>query len=239
MKTKAILSLSGGLDSAVLLAHTAQSRDVSCVGFSYGSKHNPYENAAAVSIAAHYGVPFRLVDLSSVFLAMLKSDLLRNGGDVPEGHYEADSMRRTVVPGRNLIFASLLAGLAMSDRANEVWMGVHAGDHFIYPDCRPDFFHHLNRAVLEASEGSVWIRTPLMNIDKAEIVKRGIVLGVPFHLTRTCYVNDPIACGRCGSCQERLEAFYLNGIEDPIKYNSRVLFPKGESSGKVEGGAGV
>lgn len=226
MKTKAIVSLSGGMDSVTVLADAvASERDVEAVGFYYGSKHNVFENAAAQEVAAHYGVPFRLIDLSSI-MESFKSDLLLSGGDVPEGHYEQSNMSRTVVPGRNIIFISVLTGIAWTRDALEVWLGIHAGDHAIYPDCRPDFFTAQRAAVEFGTGHKVTLRAPFLFVNKQQILERGHELGVPYHLTRTCYKAQPMACGKCGSCQERLEAFAKLGRPDPIEYESRVLLPK-------------
>lgn len=127
--SKVVLSLSGGLDSTTLLAYAKnKGYEVITIAFKYSSKHNLYERAAAMSIANHFQVQFRVVDLSGA-LDCMKSDLLKSGGEIPEGHYEAKSMQRTVVPGRNLIFASVLAGIAWSEGADQIYLGVHAGDH--------------------------------------------------------------------------------------------------------------
>lgn len=223
---KTVVSLSGGLDSAVALAYAKSlGHELLAYGFCYGSKHNKYENEAAANVAEHYHVPFRLIDLSGVFKGF-KSDLLLSGGAIPEGHYEAESMKATVVPCRNLIFASILAGLAESEGADSILLGVHAGDHHIYPDCRPDFVGLLDAAIGRATSEKVQIEAPLLHINKSVIVKMGHELGVPFHLTRTCYTDGPIACGRCGSCQERLEAFALNRLRDPLEYETREPLPK-------------
>jgi 7-cyano-7-deazaguanine synthase len=214
----AVVSLSGGIDSATVLAHVLQKEtEVRAIGFAYGSKHNEYENKAARAVAEFYGVPFDLVDLSAIG-ALLKSDLLKSGGNIPEGHYEAESMKATVVPARNMIFASVLAGVAESCGAREVWLGVHAGDHHIYPDCRPDFFFAMWLAVLRGTDKKVSLRAPYLQLTKGEVVFRGLALGVPYNLTRTCYKDQSVACGRCGSCQERLEAFAENKVEDPLQY---------------------
>lgn len=223
---KAIVSLSGGMDSTTVLAAAIESgAEVQGVVFAYGSKHNPYENRAAFTVAEHYGIPVRLFDLSSI-MAGFDSDLMKSGGAIPEGHYEAENMRRTVVPGRNTIFASILMGLAESEKASEVWLGIHAGDHFIYPDCRPDWLTAMNEVAQTATEGKVSFKAPFLYENKLGILRYGVQRKVPYHLTRTCYSDQPIACGRCGSCQERLAAWRELGLDDPIEYQSRVLLPK-------------
>jgi len=223
----AVLSLSGGMDSATLFASMIESgrKVVRAVGFCYGSKHNSYENAAAANLASHYSVPYDLVDLNNVG-ALLRSNLLRQGGPIPEGHYEAKSMEQTVVPGRNLIFASILSGLAWSTDAVEVWMGVHSGDHAIYPDCRPDFVSAMAAAIHYGTDGRIKLMTPFLNMNKNSILEYGLRYQVPYILTRTCYKDQPVACGKCGSCQERLAAFAANGLPDPIEYESREIVLK-------------
>lgn len=216
--TKAVLSLSGGLDSTTLLAHALhEGREVLAVGFRYGSKHNYFENSAAWNIARHYKVPFRLIDLSSIMVSF-KSNLLISGGEIPEGHYEEESMKLTVVPGRNMIFLSILSGIAMSEKMDEVWIGIHAGDHRIYPDCRPAFAHSMASAIFEGTDGQIRLEAPFLNKHKSDIVTLGLGLNVPFALTRTCYKNQELACKKCGACRERLEAFFIQNVIDPIKY---------------------
>lgn len=225
---KCLISLSGGVDSAVVLAecmHNKQ-RDPYTVSFNYGSKHNPWENHAAHLIADHYGVPWRCIDLSQTF-ANFKSHLLASGPPVPHGHYEAESMRQTVVPFRNGIFLSVLAGLAESLGCEEVWLGIHAGDHHIYPDCRPQFFEAMKAAVEYGTDEKVTLYAPYLYSSKGYIIGEGIAMQVPFHLTRTCYANQPVACGKCGSCQERLASFRSWNYEDPIEYETREILPKG------------
>lgn len=223
---KAVVSLSGGMDSVTTLADAMFSqRKVIAVGFTYGSKHNAYEHEAAKAVAQHYGIDFVHFDLSAI-MAGFNSNLLKSGGDIPEGHYQQENMSQTVVPGRNLIFASVLAGFAWSKGADEVWLGIHSGDHAIYPDCRPEFFQAMNAAVELGSDGKVSLKAPFLMGNKTTIIRLGRELGVPYHLTRTCYKDQEIACGRCGACQERLEAFAANGMSDPIPYESRDLLPK-------------
>lgn len=225
-----LLALSGGLDSCAVLATIARYNGdvqgfVQTVGFEYGSKHGRYERNAACRVAAHYKLVHYIIDLSGAFF-IGTSALLLGGMELPEGHYEEESMRKTVVPGRNLIFASILASIAEAQGCDAIYLGVHAGDHHIYPDCRPAFVASLIETVKLSTDGKVAVRAPFLGLTKADIVKHGLEAKAPFHLTRTCYSNDAIACGKCGSCQERLEAFALNGVEDPILYETRELLPK-------------
>lgn len=220
---KIVMGLSGGLDSATLLGFLLdEGYAVECCTFTYGSKHNEYENKAAVDIVNHYQcknypVVQHFFDLSEVFTPF-KSNLLKSGGEIPEGHYNDESMRLTVVPGRNLILLSIMAGLAESIGAEIVALGIHSGDHFIYPDCRPSFFTAANTAIRNSTDGKVTLRAPFLLIGKGEVVNIGTNLEVPYELTRTCYKDQEDACGKCGSCVERLEAFKNNNLIDPVKY---------------------
>ena len=225
---KAIVSFSGGMDSTTVLAEAVAkygSSNVLAVGFRYGSKHNVYENKAAEKIAEHYHVKFILRDFTNLIQGF-DSNLLISGGDIPEGHYEEKSMSQTVVPARNMIFISVLSGLAWSLGYQEIWLGLHAGDHAIYEDCRPAFFYSMNAAVVNGTGERVNLVAPYLYGNKTSIVERGLELGVPYQFTRTCYKDQPVACGKCGSCQERLESFTNNGIEDPIEYESREILSK-------------
>jgi 7-cyano-7-deazaguanine synthase len=137
-------------------------------------------------------------------------------------------MKQTVVPARNMIFASVLAGLAASTGADEVWMGMHAGDRAIYPDCRIEFVRSMCETIVLGTGMPIRLITPFVNDTKRDILKIGLGMAppVPYHLTRTCYSDRPVACGRCGSCQERLESFKLLGLEDPLEYASREIMKK-------------
>ena len=223
---KAVIGLSGGMDSAVLLGILLeQGYEVHCCVFTYGSKHNKYENQAAVEIIKYYqqwygdNVVCHFFDLEDTF-SHIQSDLLLTGGEIPEGHYEDASMKKTVVPGRNMIFASIMAGVAESIEAECIALGVHSGDHAIYPDCRHEFIKALDCAIYLSTDKTVQVVTPLVQDDKASILVKGYALNVeaPIHLTRTCYKDQEYACGKCGSCQERLEAFSIINKKDPVRY---------------------
>lgn len=222
MKTKSIIALSGGMDSATVLAKLLdEGKSVECFGFEYGSKHNKYEQTAARAVADHYRVSYTLIDLSAI-TPHLQSNLLKSGGAIPEGHYNDASMSLTVVPGRNIIFLSILAGIAWSRGASIIGIGIHQGDHAIYPDCRLSFFRAMNDAIHKGTDNRVKIVAPFLNTDKAGIVAWGLAHGAPYGLTRTCYKDQPVACGKCGSCRERLEAFRVNDSEDPVSYEGKI-----------------
>lgn len=208
--THHIVVLSGGMDSTVALATAARtSGDVEALSFHYGQRHER-ELEAARNIARHYGVRHRIVDIEG----LLSGSALLGHGDVPEGHYADDTMAATVVPGRNLLFAS--AAIAQARPGDALWFGVHAGDHPIYPDCRPEFWHRLTALAADAYD--VDIRTPFIESPKSYIAQQGARLGAPLDLSWSCYQGKDVHCGRCGTCVERAEAFALAKVADPTEY---------------------
>ena len=231
MTKKAVMSLSGGMDSTTLLAFLLDSGyEVECLFFDYGSKHNPYEIEAMQKVAAHYQVPITTFDLKPV-MSKFKSNLLHNGGEIPEGHFEQDNMELTVVPSRNIIFMSIASGFAWSVEAQYIALGIHFGDHAVYPDCRKEFYKAMDSALYLGTDRRVELLAPFVEMTKADIVSVGRKLDVPYGLTRTCYKNQPIACGKCGSCVERQEAFALNGMVDPVMYEDSEFW---KSQTKIE-----
>lgn len=215
---KVIVSLSGGMDSITLASfYLSKGYEVYPVSFFYGSKHNVHELIAAESFCKKNNLQFKKINLPFIE-QLFKSDLLKTGGEIPEGYYTTPNMSQTVVPGRNIIFASIMAGYAWSIGANIISLGVHAGDHTIYEDCRPEFIAAMNAAIVCGSGNRVYIETPFLNINKTEILKIGLDIGVDYKSTRTCYKDQILACGKCGSCQERLEAFKTLEIKDPVEY---------------------
>ena len=215
---KVIMALSGGMDSTTVLARLLdEGNEVLCYGFTYGSKHNFYELAAAQKVADHYNVPFTIIDMGSI-TKHFKSNLLKSGGDIPEGHYEDESMALTVVPARNIIFLSVMAGLAWSNNAERIAIGIHQGDHAIYADCRNEFYKAMDTAIYLGTDCRVEVVAPFVETDKEGILEWGICHDVPYELTRTCYKDQELSCGKCGSCVERLAAFAAMNTNDPIAY---------------------
>lgn len=227
---KVVLGLSGGADSTTLLGYLLnENYEVHYCNFMYGSKHNTYEAIAVENIVNHYqNLGYSLIghkkELNSIFIDG-SSALLKSGGNIPEGHYNDENMKQTVVPGRNMIFAAIMASVAESVGAEAIALGVHAGDHAIYPDCRFEFIKALDVAIYLSTDKKVQIITPFIKDNKASIIHRGIYDfkdPVPYSFTRTCYKDQEYACGKCGSCVERLEAFHQNGLMDPIQYEGDI-----------------
>lgn len=220
MKKKVLVVLSGGMDSTVALAWAKLGHLViGAINFHYGSKHNGNELIASAQIARHYAVPIKHVDLPFID-KLFKSDLLKSGGDIPEGHYADESMKRTVVPFRNGIMLAIAAGYAESIGADAIVLGNHFGDHAIYPDCRKSFITPMSRAIEEGTYAKIELISPFCDQDKTDIAALGFKLSVPFEKTWTCYKGGAAHCGKCGSCVERREAFQLAKVKDPTVYEN-------------------
>jgi 7-cyano-7-deazaguanine synthase len=222
---KVIVLLSGGMDSVTAL-YDANSRYelAGAVTFHYGSKHNDREIPFAAAHAAKLGVEHRVIRLD--FIGQLfKSDLLASGGGIPAGHYEEESMKKTVVPFRNGIMLSIAAGFAESMEAAGVVIAAHAGDHAIYPDCREEFMRAMGDAVRLGTYAGVKLIRPFIEMMKADIARHGDALGVDYSQTWSCYVGGAMHCGGCGTCVERREAFMLAGLADPTEYLSHAPLP--------------
>lgn len=217
---KTVLTLSGGMDSATL-AYESELGELLCLSFDYGQRH-ARELQAAADIAHTLQAEHRIVTLRGFAEACPRSSLTNQRMAVPHGHYEAESMKQTVVPSRNAIMLATAFGVAVASGADQIATAVHAGDHAIYPDCRIAFIQALEEALNLGvwSKKTIAIKTPYIGLNKTDIARRGDGLGVPYDLTWTCY--DPQAgglhCGRCGACQERKEAFSDARIKDPTRY---------------------
>lgn len=194
------------MDSTTLLYKLLQHGNrVSCVSFDYGQRHKK-ELKAAAKICKKLKVPHAIIDLTSLRSIFAGSSLTSKNIQVPEGHYHDKTMRQTVVPNRNMIFLSLAIAKAVQEKCYRVAIAVHAGDHAIYPDCRPDFIAAMDKVSRIANYESVKISAPFLNKTKTDIARIGKKLGVPFEETWTCYKGLAKPCGKCGSCTEREEA---------------------------------
>ena len=222
---KALVLLSGGMDSVTALYHAAAEHEVTdALSFDYGSKHNHCEIPFARHHAEKVGVPHTIIPLG--FIAdHFTSELLQSGGDIPDGHYEAESMKRTVVPFRNGIMLSIAAGFAESSGAEALVIAAHSGDHAIYPDCREPFMQAMGDAIRLGTYAGIQLLRPFIALTKSQIAARGVALGVDFSQTWSCYKGGKIHCGTCGTCVERREAFLLAGLEDPTAYVSTAALP--------------
>jgi len=216
-KEKAVVIYSGGMDSFTLLNKVVnEGYDVYALTFNYGQKHVK-EVEVAKTVCEQLNVPHKILDISPINQLMQSSSLVGNE-EVPEGHYEDENMKSTVVPNRNMILLSLAIGYAVDIKAGKVYYGAHSGDHAIYPDCRPEFVHAMNAVAGIANYEHVSIETPYLNSTKGEILKDGLSMDLSYEHTWTCYNGREKACGKCGACVERLEAFEENRATDPIQY---------------------
>ncbi|MDD5707473.1 MAG: 7-cyano-7-deazaguanine synthase QueC [Kiritimatiellae bacterium] len=217
-RTGVVVLVSGGMDSVTALYHAIRKyRVVGALSFDYGAKHNARELPLARYHCRKLGVPHEVIRLGFVD-RLFKSDLLKSGGSVPDGHYEQGNMRRTVVPFRNGIMLSVAAGYAESVGATGVVIAAHAGDHAIYPDCRESFMLAMGHAIRLGSYTKIALLRPFIAMTKAQIARRGAALGVDFAKTWSCYKGRRVHCGTCGTCVERREAFLLAGLDDPTAY---------------------
>lgn len=218
---KAVVIVSGGMDS-VTLAHfyAREGFELSLLSFDYGQRHSK-ELQFAAACAKRLGAEHRVVDLSSL-RGLLPGSALTDDVEVPDGHYAAENMKVTVVPNRNAIMLAVAWGHAVAIGAQVVAFGAHGGDHFIYPDCRPEFYRAAGRAFSLGNQGfgapSLHLEAPFINMGKDDITGMGAALGVPFEETWSCYKGGERHCGTCGTCVERKEAFRLAGVKDPTVY---------------------
>lgn len=202
---KTILIYSGGMDSTTLLYKLLRAGNrVQALSFDYGQRHRK-ELQSAQKICRRLKVPHKIVDIA-VVKDLMKGSALTSKIKVPEGHYASKRMKITVVPNRNMIFLALAIAQAVSLKFNRVAMAVHAGDHAIYPDCRPAFIKAMRSVSKIANYQSIDVYTPFLNITKRDIARLGRFLGVPYELTWTCYKGLKKPCGKCGACVERTEA---------------------------------
>lgn len=223
---KVLVILSGGMDSTTVLYKAVKDygvENIIAASFKYGSRHNEKEIPMARTHTHKLGVEHHIINLEEAF-ANFKSNLLKGQGEIPEGHYAAANMSQTVVPNRNMIMLSIAGGLADSKGCSEIWLGSHAGDHAVYPDCRVEFTQAVSEALSISTEGRVKIVSPFNEISKSEIVKLGLDLGVDYKYTWSCYKGEDQLhhCYKCGTCVERVETFIENNLMDPAAPNTEV-----------------
>jgi len=190
---------------------------VAAVSFDYGAKHNARELPFAAEHAAALGIRHEIVKLDFIS-RLFSSDLLLTGGEIPDGHYEAENMKQTVVPFRNAVMLSIATGFAESVEAEALVIAAHGGDHAIYPDCREEFMRAMGDAMQTGTYAGIHLLRPFIAMTKALIAAEGSKIGVNFTRTWSCYKGGAVHCGRCGTCVERREAFSTAGILDPTTY---------------------
>ena len=227
-KPKAVVLLSGGLDSATVVAIAkSQGFDVYALTFDYGQRHD-FEIKAAQLAAEDLGVTEHVI--TKIDTHAFSGSALTKDVDVPKGRSLEEmsvGIPVTYVPARNTVFLSFALAWAEALGANDIFLGVNALDYSGYPDCRPEFiaaFQQMARLATKTGvEGSeLTIHTPLISLTKAEIIAKGLELGVDYSLTNSCYdpSGDGVACGQCDACLLRLKGFEENGIEDPASGSS-------------------
>lgn len=215
-KKDSVLVVSGGVDSITML-YDYQDRIAMAVTFNYGSNHNAREIPFARLHCERLGIPHFVIGLDFM-KQYFTSSLLSGAEAIPEGGYADENMRSTVVPFRNGIMLSIAAGLAETHSLPYVMLANHAGDHTIYPDCRPEFIDSMSDAIEAGTYSRTRILAPYTHLTKADIAARGKQLGIDYSETWSCYKGGEIHCGKCGTCVERIEAFTLAGIEDHTVY---------------------
>lgn len=216
MKKHSLIVLSGGMDSVTMLHEYADQIELA-VNFSYGSNHNVREAECARAHCRELGIELIEIDLSFIG-RYFHSSLLEGADAIPEGDYDFDNMKSTVVPFRNGIMIAAATGLAESHGLDTVMLANHSGDHALYPDCREAFIKAMAEAVKEGTYEGIKLLAPYTLLDKSQIAMRGKRLGIDYSTTYSCYRGGEKHCGRCGTCLERRKALADAGIEDTTEY---------------------
>ena len=210
---------SGGLDSAALLYHLRSGgHSLRALSVDYGQRHGRRELACAAALAAELGIEHRVLDLTSLGSFFGRNSLTDASIPVPAGTYSAETMAQTAVPNRNMILLSLALAWAIDSGSTAVAFGAHGGSYTPYPDCRPAFAEAMDEAARVCHSTPVEIWAPFIRWSKADIVKRGAELGVPFERTWSCYRGGEKHCGECGTCSDRRAAFESASVVDPTEY---------------------
>ena len=216
---RSVIIVSGGMDSVTLLHEVhSQGDEIFALTFDYGQRHKK-EIEYAKWNCDHLNIPHKIISIS-VLNEIAPSALTRTDTDVPEGEYDGENMKQTVVPNRNMVMLSLAASYAIGIGATKLYYGAHSGDHTIYPDCRPEFVAAMNKVLSLCDWHQIELVVPYLHGNKETILRRGYELGVDYAYTWTCYNGREKACGKCGSCDERLGAFKAIGQDDPLEYES-------------------
>ena len=215
---RALVLFSGGLDSTVLATQMKKdAEETRLLSIDYGQRHAK-ELDHSQKVADHLGLAHKILKLPQLGQILGGSSLTDKSMTLPEGHYAEESMKSTVVPNRNMILLALAGGHALSIGFDTIAYAAHAGDHTIYPDCRPEFADAMDTALSLADWNTLSLHRPFVDMTKSDLVSLGAELDAPLHLTWSCYAGNEIHCGKCGTCVERKEAFALAKIPDPTKY---------------------
>ena len=212
---KVLVVYSGGLDSYTLLNKALKEFDeVSAITFNYGQKHKK-EIDYAITNCKKLSIAHEVIDLPVTRL--LSGSALVGDSEIPEGNYDKDKMKLTVVPNRNMIMISVAASMAIRDQASHLWYAAHAGDHEIYPDCRPEFILKLKEVLEICDYHKITFEAPFQDFSKAEIVAEGLSMNLDYRDAWTCYEGGLKPCLKCSACLERKGAFEVNNAIDPLK----------------------
>jgi 7-cyano-7-deazaguanine synthase len=222
-KSRAVVLMSGGMDSCVTAAIARQSYEIAALHASYGQRTETREIQSFQALADHFGAFTRLAVKLDHFRAIGGSSLTDSSMVIRRADLSSNDIPNTYVPFRNAHFLSIATSWAEVLGATRIFIGAVWEDSSGYPDCRPEYYEAFNRVIRAGTRPSsdITIETPLIHLSKHEIVRRGIDLGAPFHLTWSCYRDSDVACGVCDSCALRLRAFQEAGIDDPIPYSDR------------------
>lgn len=211
-----VIIVSGGMDSITLL-YDRQDSIALGISFDYGSNHNANEIPLAQKHCRKLGIRHIIIDLGFIH-QHFKSSLLEGANAIPDGNYDEENMKSTVVPFRNGIMLSIAAGIAESHNLTKILIANHGGDHTLYPDCRPGFIRAMDDAVSAGTFVDVHVEAPYTHLTKTEIALKGKNLGIDYSETWSCYKGGDIHCGTCGTCVERKEALREAGINDTTQY---------------------
>lgn len=219
MAKDSVIILSGGMDSCTLL-HEYKDDIALAITFDYGSKQNKQEQQHATQQCQLLGIKHIIIPLEFMKLYFKSALLSNNPTDIPEGKYDDQNMKVTVVPFRNGIMLAIACGIAESNGLHRVMIANHAGDHAIYPDCRQGFIDAMSMAMQHGTYENIKVFAPYTQLSKTDIARRGKAMGIDYSMTYSCYRGGEKHCGKCGTCQERHEAMLDAGIDDPTEYEN-------------------
>lgn len=219
MTKKVVVVYSGGMDSYTLLNWVySKGFDVHAISIDYNQRHRKELDYAA-QVCSVLNITHHVINMRGL-RDVITVSALTSSTPVPEGHYEEESMKQTVVPNRNMILLSVASAYALSIGAGSVYFGAHAGDHAIYPDCRLPFVEAMNDTLQLGNYDQVTVHAPFIDLTKTDIARVGLDLGLDYTNAWTCYNGRHKACGKCGACVERKEAIAISGATDNMEYDN-------------------